>query len=232
MPLTIAAVQPGCVPLDVAANAAEHARLVRIAGSRVVVFPELSITGYHFDAAALAPEDPRLVPIIEACAAAGSIALVGAPVRGEAGDHIGVLALDAEGARLVYRKQWLGGGELDRFVPGPTPAVLEVDGWRLGLAVCKDTGVEQHATDTAALGIDAYVAGVLDRADDPEVQAGRASRITAELGVWYVVASFAGSTGEGYERAAARSRVWSPTGELVAEAGVETGGVARATLTA
>lgn len=45
-PLPIAVAQPLCVPYDVAANAAAHAAAVRSAGARVVVFPELSLTGY------------------------------------------------------------------------------------------------------------------------------------------------------------------------------------------
>lgn len=52
---------------------------------------------------------------------------------------------------------WLGATESERFAPGDGPAVHDVDGWRLGLAICKDTGVAQHAADTAALGIDAYL---------------------------------------------------------------------------
>ncbi len=50
-PLIIAVAQPPCLPCDVAANAATHAATVREAGARVVVFPELSLTGYEFDAA-------------------------------------------------------------------------------------------------------------------------------------------------------------------------------------
>ena len=51
------------------------------------------------------------------------------------------------GATVAYHKMWLGTAEADRFTPGSKPAVLEVDGWRLGLAVCKDTGVPRHAAD-------------------------------------------------------------------------------------
>ena len=58
---------------------------------------------------------------------------------------IGVLAIDAGGVSVAYRKMWLGEEEAKRFTPGPEPAKLTVDGWRLGLAVCKDTGVAQHA---------------------------------------------------------------------------------------
>src|SRR3982074_2205223 len=97
-PLTIAVAQPLCIAYDVAANAAIHAGAIRSAGARVVVFPELSLTGYELDAPAITAEDPRLAPIVEACTKAGSLALVGAPVVGEAGrSHIAMLAVDGAG---------------------------------------------------------------------------------------------------------------------------------------
>jgi predicted amidohydrolase len=229
-PLTIAVVQPPCVPYDVAANAVTHAATVRAAGARVVVFPELSLTGYELDAPALTVEDPRLTPIVEACAETGSLALVGAPVRGDAGQtHIGMLAIDGAGAAVAYRKVWLGGAEPSRFSPGIEPAVREVDGWRLGLAICKDTGVPQHAADTAALGIDAYVAGMLESAEDAAILDQRASRVAADHGVWVAIASFAGSTGGGYAHAAGGSAIWSADGVVVAQAGPEIGAIVRAT---
>lgn len=208
-----------------------HAQTIRAAGARVVVFPELSLTGYELDGPPIAVDDPRLGPIVEACAETGSIALVGAPVEGEAGQaNIGVLAVDGAGARVAYRKVWLGGDEPGRFSPGSGPAVLGVDGWRLGLAICKDTGVPQHAADTAALGMDAYVAGMLEHAEDARIPEQRAVRAAADHGVWVAFASFAGSTGGGYSHAAGGSGVWSSDGVAVARAGGETGEIARATL--
>ena len=52
-PLRIAVAQPVCVRHDVAGNAVRHARVVRSARARVVVFPELSLTGYELDAATM-----------------------------------------------------------------------------------------------------------------------------------------------------------------------------------
>ncbi len=231
-PLVIAVAQPECVACDVAANALVHAAVIRSAGARVVVFPELSLTGYELDAPAVLPDDARLAPIVEACAETGSMALVGAPVAGVEGRlHVGMLAVDATGARVVYRKMWLGGAEPDRFSPGLAPAALDVDGWRLGLAICKDTGIPQHASDTAALGIDAYVAGVLESAADAAVPDQRARRVAADHRVWVAVASFAGSTGGGYDEAAGGSGIWGPDGVVVTRAGPESGAVVRATLT-
>ncbi|MEQ4301262.1 carbon-nitrogen hydrolase family protein [Plantactinospora sp. B6F1] len=231
-PLTVAVAQPRCLAYDVLANAHGHAEAVRSARARVVAFPEMSLTGYEFDAAPVDADDPRLGPIVAACADTGSLALVGAPVPGRSGrPHIGVLAVDGGGARVAYRKMWLGGAEPEHFAPGDAPAVVEVAGWRLGLAVCRDTGVPRHAADTAALGIDGYVAGVLDSAADWGVQDERARRVAAAHRVWVAIASFAGSTGGGYPDAAGRSRIWAQDGRVLAEAGPEPGAMARATLT-
>ena len=240
-PLVVAVAQPPCVAHDVAANARAHAALVRAAAARVVVFPEMSLTGYELDADPIEPGDPRLAPLVEACAATGSLALAGGPVPAETvtdeattsvrGVCIGVLAVDGDGASVAYRKVHPGGTEPARFAPGPGPRVVEVDGWRLGLAVCRDTGVVEHAAATAALGMDAYVAGVLETVDDASVIDQRAGRVVSDHGVWVAVASFAGSTGGGYGRAAGRSGVWDPSGTEVARAGPEVGSVVTATLT-
>src|SRR5216683_3797646 len=100
--LSIAVAQPLCVSYDVEVNAVTHAAVVRAAGARVVVFPELSLTGYELDAPAITAGDPRLTPIIEACAEAGSLALVGGPVRSEAGrSHIAMLAIEGSGVTVA-----------------------------------------------------------------------------------------------------------------------------------
>jgi predicted amidohydrolase len=278
-PLTVAVAQPPCVAHDVAANARAHAAAIRApeaAGARVVLFPELSLTGYELDAAPVDPGDERLQPIVAACAATGTVALVGAPVTGPpaagapaagvpatgapvtgastanvpvtcapatgapASDNskknetppvfIGVLAIDADGASVAYRKMWLGQEEARRFSPGPAPAKLTVDGWRLGLAVCRETGVAEHAADTAALGIDAYLAGTVMAPDEAETQNERGRRISTGHYLWVALASFAGPTGGGYDQTAGRSGIWAPDGTQVSAAGPRPGAVSRARL--
>jgi predicted amidohydrolase len=230
-PLVVAVAQPRCVAHDVARNAVTHATAVRAAGARVVVFPELSLTGYELDAPAITVEDARLSPIVEACAEAGSVALVGAPVDGGAGrSHIAMLAVDGTGASVAYLKMWLATAEARRFTPGDTPAALEIDGWRLGLAICKDTGIPQHRSDTAALGIDAYVAATLMFPNEAAEQDERARRIATDHQVWVAMASFAGSTGGGYAESAGGSGIWASDGVALARTGPETGAIARATL--
>jgi len=230
-PLTLAVAQPPCVARDVAANARAHREAIRAAAARVVVFPELSLTGYELDGPVVCAGDPRLAPILEACAATGTLALAGAPVDAGAGRaSIGVLAVDGAGARVAYRKMWLGVEEAQRFVPGPEPVAIAVGGYRLGLAICKDTGVALHAAETAALGIDVYAAGTVKADDEAALQDERARAVATRYRVWVAVASFAGATGGGYVRTAGRSAIWSPEGRAVARAGPEPGAIARATI--
>jgi predicted amidohydrolase len=208
-----------------------HADAVAAADARVVVFPELSLTGYELDAHAVATDDVALLPIVDACAATGSLALVGAPVQDADGrEAIAVLAVDGGGASVAYRKTWLGGAEAARFRSGHGPAVLEVDGWRLGLGVCKDTGSAQHVAGTAALGVDAYLAGLVHLPQELPEQEARAVVLARACRAYVVFASFAGPTGGGYATTAGSSAVYSPEGIAIARAGPDVGGIARASL--
>jgi predicted amidohydrolase len=161
------------------------------------------------------------------------MALAGAPVEGDAGrPHIAMLAVDGAWAAVAYRKMWLGRAEAERFAPGEAPAAIEVGGWRLGLAICKDTRIPRHAADTASLGVDADVAGVLESAGDAAVVEQRARRVAADHRLPVVIASFAGSIGGGFALAAGRSGVWARDGAVVARAGPEPGAIAGGTLRA
>jgi len=196
-----------------------------------VVFPELSLTGYELEAAPVAPTDATLSTLVEACAVTDCIALAGAPVEGEDRRlYIAMLCVSRRGVGVAYRKCYLGGEEAARFSPGPGPAVLDVDGWRLGMGICKDTGVAEHISDTVALGIDVYVAGLVHTPEELPVQETRAASIARDGNAFVAFASFAGPAGGAYERTAGSSGIWSPEGDVLASAGPEVGGMARASL--
>jgi len=230
-PLSIAVAQPVCVALDVRANGLTHAKAVRAAQTRIVVFPELSLTGYELGAAAVDPGDLALDPIVQACKESGSIALVGAPTSGP-GDQsfIATFAVGPTGVSVLYRKQWLGGDEGTRFTPGDEPAVLEVDGWRVGVGICKDTGVREHVERMAELEIDCYCAGLVHLPEELDEQEERAASITRLCGAFVAFASFAGPTGGGYSQTAGSSAIWAPTGEALSRAGTRPGEIVQATL--
>lgn len=225
--LSVAAVQPPCVGQDVRGNAHAHADSIRGAGVRLVVFPELSLTGYELDSPAVSLTDPKLEPIRQACRAMDAVALVGAPVRRDGRDYIAALRVDGAGARVIYEKTHLGGQESCRFSPGPGPTAIEVDGRRIGVGICKDTGMAEHVDGVAALGIDVYVAGLVHLPEELVEQDARGRRIALRCRAPVVFASFAGPTGGGFTRTAGSSTVWASDGTQLARAGADPGDCVR-----
>jgi len=63
------------------------------------------------------------------------------------------------------------------------------------------------------------------------VPAERARCVASDHHVWVAIASFAGSTGGGYDSAAGGSGVWARDGTLVREAGPEAGAIVVVALT-
>lgn len=231
--LRLAVAQPRSILGDVKRNVAEHAAAVGGVGARLVLFPELSLTGYGMEVPPVRVDDPVLAPLVDACRSADSVALVGAPMQGAGNDdrRISMLRVDRDGVSVAYSKMCLGGDEPQHFEPGTSAAVLEIDGWRLGLAICKDTGQPEHAAETVALEVDAYVAGVCETEEDRVVQPARAARVIDDHGVWVAYASFAGPTGGGFSDTAGRSAVLDPDGVVRLQLGRRSGQWGWTTLT-
>jgi NAD+ synthase (glutamine-hydrolysing) len=132
---------------DIAGNAsmvAEWIARARDAGAQLVVFPELTITGYppedlllkrHF----LDASESAVAEI--ASEAEGIVALVGF-AESDLGVHNSLAVLADGGVRATYRKMLLPNyGVFDErryFEPGSSPALIEVAGVRVGLTICED----------------------------------------------------------------------------------------------
>ncbi|MFG3342848.1 carbon-nitrogen hydrolase family protein [Glycomyces sp. NPDC048151] len=233
-PLTVAAAQPLLRAGDLASNAAAHAEAIREAGARLVVFPELSLSSYAMAAPAVALADPALDGIIAACAETGSVALAGAPVAEDGGEYIATLRIDGEGVAVAYRKVHPDEEESRRFRAARDHVVLELDGWRLGLAICRDTMMFEHAPATAEFakrsglgGIDAYIAGSLYTPRGLPRRDRRMPQIARGYGIWVVQACFAGP-GSDYPEAVGNSAIWSPDGEVAARADERPGRIVKA----
>lgn len=237
----IAVVQLASIPGDVVGNAAEHARLIGAAaaqGAAVVVFGELSLTGYELAVierdpqATLAPDDRRLAPLIAACRETGAIAIAGAPVARDGGRLLAAIVLDGEGVRDVYGKQHIHDTESHLFTPGDRQVILEVAGCRLALAVCADSGVPQHAAQYEAEGADAYLVGAFHVGDEDQIAAERMAARARDYGLWVALAEHAGDSGTGSGNACGGSGFWAPGGALVTRLGREAPAIAVADVTA
>lgn len=236
---TIAAAQTIPVRGDVDRNVEQHIRLVAaVAAERVhvIVFPELSLTGYELElASALAFEenDPRLAPLVRAAAESSSILIVGAPVRIGSGLHIGAFIIQPSGVIDVHTKQRLGAFSRDvnpgGVVPPPEDTVFSAgsrnplvhfDGNVAAVGICAESLEQSHAKQAAERGANTYLTshfGIpLDGGFRAAVLRGHAVRHSMAV----VFANYGGATGG--LLAGGNSAVWSETGMLLAELG-ETG---------
>jgi predicted amidohydrolase len=180
-PLTVSAVQYEALDGGVDAHVPEHVRLIEDAdshGARLVVFPELSLTGYDLpllrhgnqrggDQWVMAG-DHRLDPIREICRRTGSTAVVGAPFReGDGTPRLASLAVHPNGMEEAGFKVHLHGDEQSLFEAGPgyqarqEPLLLDVDGWTIALAICFDAAHPAHSGAAAAAGAEVYAVSAL-----------------------------------------------------------------------
>ncbi|HEY8702703.1 MAG TPA: carbon-nitrogen hydrolase family protein [Arthrobacter sp.] len=174
--LTVSAVQYEALDGGVAPNAMEHVRLIEDAeshGSRLVIFPELSLTGYNLQLLEvpegwLEPDDHRLGDIREICRRTGITAVVGGAYREPDGTpRLASLAIHPDGTVHAAFKTHLHGPEQDLFAAGNGAVLLELDGWKIALAICFDAAIPAHSTRAAAGGADAYaVSAVYTRQEE------------------------------------------------------------------
>jgi predicted amidohydrolase len=243
---TLAAAQTIPVRGDVEANIAQHLRLVAAAaeaGAQVIVFPELSLTGYELDLAralAFRENDDRLAPLGAAAASAAITLVVGAPVLVGARLHLAALILFPNGATELYTKHRLGAfGESARrdgivpppeatvFEPGDRNPLLHFGDATAALAVCADTGGEWHPGQAAARGAVAYLASMFVIPSEFDADSAKLGGYAARYAMAVVAANYGGPTGG--LAAAGRSSIWSDRGDLLVRLPSEGAGVAVAT---
>jgi predicted amidohydrolase len=218
--LVVAAAQAVSIRGAVNVNLEHHCRLAERAadaGAGIVVFPELSLTGYELDIAselAFSSEDERLRPLAGLAEARGLSLVVGAPIRIGSSLYIGAFVLDPGQVPRVYTKRHVHADEAAVFVSGRLdPAVvLGVD--LAALAICADTSHPEHAEAAARRGASLYLAGVFF---DPGSYAAHSEQLSgyAARHSMAVVLANAGSAATGFDSAGG-SAVWSDSGVLVA----------------
>ena len=223
--LTLSAIQYTALDGGIPANVAEHIRLIEDAddhGARLVVFPELSLTGYDLDALAdperwVTAADPRLDGLREICRRTGITAVVGAPFREPDGTpRLASLALHPTGGLGTGFKIFLHGREQQFFRAGDQVVTLNLDGWTIALAICLDAAHPVHAGEAAAAGADVYAVSAL-------YAAGEGHRLALHLGaramdnrMFSVLANLGSAAGSG--PSAGGSGFWGPDGLAIRQA--------------
>jgi predicted amidohydrolase len=220
--LVVAAAQVASGRGDVEGNVAAHLRVVKAAaaeGVHLLVFPELSLTGYELDLGALLQfdtDDARLGPFRRAARKHDMHLVVGGPWA--SGGALPLLAAFLVGpeATVPYAKVHVHESEAPFFAAGTAPCVVDVRGVPTALAVCADTSHPEHAAAAASLGARLYVASVAKVPDEYDAHAELMAGHAARHGMAALTANYTGRTGGA--RSAGRSAAWGERGQLLAQA--------------
>lgn len=243
LPRAISVAQTCPVKGDVSANIDEHLKLIDLAAlemAQVVVFPELSLTGYEIELAselAFSEHDPRLAPLLDAASARSVTIIAGAPIRIEERLHIAAFILGPDRTATFYTKRRLGAfgasargdgivppAEATVFQPGDRNPLVRFGANIAAVAVCADIAQPLHSQHAADRGANAYLASMFVIPSEFEEDSAKLSRYAAQHSMAVALANFGSPTGG--LAAAGRSSIWSQRGELLARLSSSGAGVA------
>jgi predicted amidohydrolase len=219
---------------DVEANIEQHVRLACFAAeehAQVLVFPELSLTGYELDlASALAFEhgDARLAPLVDVASSCSMTVIVGAPIRIASRLYIGAFILSPSRTVSLYTKQHLGAfstsvscdgvvppAEATVFHPGTRNPLVRFGGHTAAVAVCADTGQPSHPRHAADCGAKTYLASMFTVPSEFDRESASLRAYAVEHSMTVALANYGGPSGG--LASAGRSTIWSETGELLVQ---------------
>lgn len=228
--LTVSAVQYQALEGGIVPNVQEHVRLIEDAeshGARLVVFPELSLTGYNLaqladDGYWLRHDDPRLGDLHEICRRTGITAVAGAAYREPDGTpRLASLVIHPDGTIGLGFKTHLHGQERELFAAGDGARLIELDGWKIALAICFDAAVPDHSTGAAQAGADIYAVSALYTLAEERRLALHLGTRAMDNRMFAVLANLGGTTALG--PSCGLSGFWGPDGfELKMAAGTGT----------
>ncbi len=220
----IAAAQVVSVRGDIDRNVLAHAAAIEAAAEHrvsVLIFPELSLTGYEPDLAAelaITAADRRLAPLLALARQHRIEVVVGAPLHtGAPKPNLGAILFGPDGSTRTYAKMHLGAGEQAHFAPGGAPLAFSAHGQTIGVAICADASQPPHPQAYADAGSTVYAAGVFLNAEWYATDAPRLASYAARHRMLVVMANHAASRGTYIS--VGRSAVWAPDGDLLAQAG-------------
>lgn len=219
MKICVAQTRP--VKGDIHRNMAQHKKLIDLAvgnGADIIIFPELSITGYEPELArelATDLEDSRFDDFQKISNAEQLTIGVGMPIKKEEGINIGMILFQPNQARQLYAKKYLHADEEPFFISGQSTVSSIGPKNSIALAICYELSVPEHSTNAHKSGAEIYIASVAKTADGVE----KASKTLSEIAKKYSMTVFM-SNCVGYcdnFESAGKTAVWNHQGTLIGQ---------------
>lgn len=141
-------------------QAVEHSAKQRI---DLLVFPELSLSGYNPEGAAamaIKPTDSRLAVFDKLSNKLRISLALGVPLHTSGKPSIGMLLFGGSTKRQVIGKHYLHEDEIPFFSVASTANHVNAGGLKIGFAICHEITVPEHFQKAVDAGCDLYLASV------------------------------------------------------------------------
>jgi predicted amidohydrolase len=221
--MKIAAVQISSLAGQISENIQYHLDCIdqaTRARAEMIVFPELSITGYEpklADKLAFTLPDRRL-DIFQKTADQHSITIgMGLPIRSDVGVHIGMALFRPFETTKVYHKEYLHPDEFPFFKAGNNHFVLINESPAIAPAICYEISVDAHIQKAVFAGAEIYLASVAKFANGISTAQQRLSTIAQTYAKTVIMANSVGMADGAV--CGGRSAVWNSKGEIMGELG-------------
>jgi predicted amidohydrolase len=151
---------------DIQRNIENHKKLIAHAisdGAGIIIFPELSITGYEPTLAkelATDKNDSRFDDFQKMSDTHQIIIGVGMPTHNHPGVCISMIVFQPNKERQCYSKKYLHADEEPFFVSGENLTSIVVDNTRMAFAICYELSVPDHSEAAFKSGAQFYIASV------------------------------------------------------------------------
>jgi predicted amidohydrolase len=219
--MKICAAQTKPVAGNIQINIQNHKRLISLAvrdKTDLIIFPELSITGYEPRLAedlATWPNDERF-SIFQTLSNAHQVTIaIGLPLRSNSGVLISMMFFQPHKSRKIYSKQHLHQDELPFFVSGQEQVLLRIEEAKVAPAICYELSVPQHSETVFQMGAEIYVASVAKSVDGVKMATETLSGIARKYSMTVLMSNCVGLC-DGVQ-CAGQTSIWNSNGVLEAQ---------------
>ncbi|PKD43717.1 carbon-nitrogen hydrolase family protein [Rhodohalobacter barkolensis] len=190
-------------------------------GADVVVFPELSLTGYELELAdqlSFQQEPNEFRVLSESSVEYNIVVIAGCPlINKKSKPSIGAVICFPNGDIEFYSKQYLHTGEDAYCSTGTEDYLFSINKHRIALAICADYSNPRHSANAVTNGADMYVASALISEPAYQADARILSNIASGYKIPVLLSNHISQTG-GWP-ACGKNTVWDSSGEVVITSG-------------
>lgn len=206
---------------DILRNTEKHFQLIDRAvtqGADMIIFPELSITGYEPALAkSLATDlnDPRFNTLQEISNALAIIIGVGVPLKNGSSITISMILFQPNKPRSVYSKSYLHPDEDPFFIGASGIAGLTIKKLSIAFAICYELSVSAHVEQAHQNGASIYIASVAKSVQGTDRAITRLAEIAKSYSMTVLMSNFIGHCDD--FDCGGKSSIWNAEGKLLAQ---------------